>query len=40
MRHFLLAFDMCNYIKQVAKDFILFISYTNVGWFSFFGENI
>jgi hypothetical protein len=38
--YFLVAFNMCNCIKQVAKDIFSSISYTNVGWFSFFGENL
>jgi hypothetical protein len=40
MQHFLVAYDMCNYIKQVAKEKISSISYTNVGWLSFFGDNL
>jgi hypothetical protein len=36
---FLVAYNMCNDIKHVAKEKNSFISYTNVGWFTFFGEN-
>ncbi len=40
MQHFLATYDMCKCIKQVAKEIFPSISYTDVGWFSFFGENL